>query len=282
MLNFPNCKINLGLHITRKRDDGFHDLETVFYPVYHLHDALEIQRRDSSKTIDDSNPDAISFQLTGLPVDGDASNNLCTKAYHLLKQDYPELAPINMHLHKAIPMGAGLGGGSADGAFTLKLLNEKFQLKLSPYQLINYALQLGSDCPFFINNKPCFAWSRGEMMEDIKLDLSNYSIVIINPGVHVNTGWAFGQITPQQPAADLKELIAQPIETWKGSVVNDFEAAVIHTHPVIGSIKNSLYNNGAKYASMSGSGSTVFGIFSKDTLPSSKLYPDFLELHLAL
>ncbi len=275
MLAFPNCKINLGLNIIRKRADGFHDLETVFYPVYKLHDALEILPSNAPIA-------PIDFNMTGLPVDGDSANNLCVKAYELLQKDYPALPAIQMHLHKAIPMGAGLGGGSADGAFTLKLLNEVFNLKLSSAQLINYALQLGSDCPFFILNKPCFATGRGEVMNELPLQLSGYSIVLINPGIHVNTGWAFGQITPQQPQMDVQQLIQQPIETWKDIVKNDFEPAVINGHPIIGTIKETLYQNGAVYASMSGSGSTVYGIFSAGKMPSAKLFPQFLELHLAL
>jgi 4-diphosphocytidyl-2-C-methyl-D-erythritol kinase len=275
MLAFPNCKINLGLNIIRKRADGFHDIETVFYPVYKLHDALEIL--PSTAPIS-----PVDFNMTGLSVDGDSANNLCVKAYQLLQHHYPELPAIRMHLHKTIPMGAGLGGGSADGAFALKLLNDVFHLKLSKEQLINYALQLGSDCPFFIINKPCFASGRGEIMTELPLNLSGYSMVLINPGIHINTGWAFGQITPQQPPMDLQNLIQQPIETWKGVVKNDFEPAVIISHPIIGNIKETLYQNGAVYASMSGSGSTVYGIFSAGKMPFTKLFPQFLELHLAL
>ncbi len=275
MLSFPNCKINLGLNIIRKRADGFHDIETVFYPINKLHDAIEIL--PSNATIS-----PVDFNMTGLEVDGDSANNLCVKAYRLLQNDYPEMPAIQMHLHKAIPMGAGLGGGSADGAFALKLLNDVFRLKLSNEQLINYTLQLGSDCPFFILNKPCFASGRGEIMTELPINLSGYSIVLINPGIHINTGWAFGQITPQQPLTDLQKLILEPIETWKDLVKNDFEPAVISSHPIIGTLKETLYQSGAIYASMSGSGSTVFGIFSADKMPTKKLFPQFMELHLAL
>lgn len=259
MLSFPNCKINLGLHILGKRDDGFHNLETVFYPVP-FKDALEL--------IPSTNT-GIEFTATGLAVDGNAADNLCVKAYHLLKKDFPEIPTIKIHLHKAIPLGAGLGGGSADAAFMLKLLNEKFKLNLSTDQLINYALQLGSDCPFFIINKPCLATGRGEMLEEIAVDLSAYKIVLINPGIHINTGWAFSNITPAQPARSIKEIIQQPVNTWKDELKNDFESAVFTAHPAIKEIKEALYTQGAVYAAMSGSGSTVFGIFEPNTGPLS-------------
>lgn len=256
MVAFPNCKINLGLNILQKRNDGFHDLETVFYPIA-LKDVLEIIPAKNTTT------SSIQFTTSGLVVDGNNADNICFKAYELLKADFPTLPPIEMHLHKAIPMGAGLGGGSADGAFTLKLLNEQFKLNLSIEQLIDYALKLGSDCPFFIINQPCFATSRGEKMTPIALDLSAYTFVIVNPGIHVNTGWAFKQITPQQPKKSIQAIIAQPIETWKDELMNDFELPVATAYPTIHEIKQQLYRNGAVYASMSGSGSTVFGIFKK-------------------
>lgn len=256
MVTFPNCKINLGLNILQKRNDGFHDLATVFYPI-ELKDVLEI--------IPTSNITDIQFSTSGLVVDGNSADNICFKAYELLKADFPALPTIEMHLHKAIPMGAGLGGGSADGAFTLKLLNEQFHLNLSQQQLIDYALQLGSDCPFFIINQPCFATSRGEKMIPIHLDLSAYTFVIVNPGIHVNTGSAFKQITPTLPKKSIQTIIEQPIETWKHELVNDFELPVATAYPAINNIKQDLYAKGAVYASMSGSGSTVFGIFKKGT-----------------
>lgn len=175
---------------------------------------------------------------------------------------------IKMHLHKTIPMGAGLGGGSANGAFTLLLLNKKFTLGLSEEQLLQYALQLGSDCPFFIRNTPCFATGRGEKMEDISLDLSAYKFVIVNPGIHVNTGWAFSQIKPFADRPSLKTAIALPVTEWKEELTNDFEAAVCGGHPAIAQIKEELYRQGAHYAAMTGTGSTVFGIFPKETSPA--------------
>ena len=256
MIVFPNCKINLGLHILNKREDGFHNLETVFYPVG-LKDVLEIIPSHNADNI-------IEFTSSGLIVDGNMDDNICIKAYYLLKKDFPELPQIKMHLHKAIPMGAGLGGGSADAAFTLQLLNKKFNLDLSFTQLINYAAQLGSDCPFFIINKPCFATGRGEILEEINIDLSKYKIVLVNPGIHVNTGWAFSQLTPALPAKSIKEIIAQPINTWQKELQNDFEKPVFEKYPVIKNIKESLYTQGAVYAAMSGSGSTVYGIFENE------------------
>ena len=274
MIVFPNCKINLGLHILNKREDGYHNLETVFYPVQ-LRDALEVVRRDDGRqTTDHSKPthdsplttheSSITFSSTGLTIAGDPENNLCIKAYRLLKKDFPALPPVQMHLHKAIPMGAGLGGGSADGAFALRLLNDKFQLGLPTQQLIDYALQLGSDCPFFIVNKPCYATGRGELLETVDLDLSAYHFAIVNPGIHVNTGWAFSQLSlTNVDRPDMKTIIQQPIETWKDQLTNDFEEPVSKAHPEIASVKQQMYDAGAVYASMTGSGSTVFGIFKE-------------------
>ena len=269
MVSFPNCKINLGLNIIRKRSDGYHDLETVFYPVL-LRDALEVIKvqdtRFKNKETNNQQPTTINFTSTGLPITGSTNDNLCVKAYQLLQQDFPELPAVQMHLHKVIPMGAGLGGGSADGAFALQLLNEKFQLKLTPQQLIDYALQLGSDCPFFIVNKPCFATGRGEIMQQIDLNLSAYQLIIINPKIHIGTGWAFGNITPKIPEKSIAEIIHQPIENWKEELINDFEKPAIYKYPEIGIIKETLYQQGAVYSAMTGSGSTVFGIFPKHQL----------------
>lgn len=249
MVRFPNCKINLGLHITGKRRDGFHELETVFYPVP-LTDILEVV---SATTL--------QFQSTGLDIPGNPASNLCLKAYQLLKKDFPQMPPVQMHLHKIIPMGAGLGGGSADGAFALKLLNERYQLNLTTDQLMAYAAKLGSDCPFFIMNTACYATGRGEILTPINLDLSGYRFVIVHPGIHINTKWAFEQIKPSLPTKSIKEIIQLPIEDWKHYLSNDFEAPIQQNYPAIETIKLALYNDGALYASMSGSGSAVFGIY---------------------
>lgn len=274
MVVFPNCKINLGLHIIGKREDGFHDIETVFYPV-RFFDVLEIIKNTGHSP-------EVEITLSGIPVDGKPEDNICIKAYLLLKQDHPQLPAIKMHLHKAIPLGAGLGGGSGDGAFVLKILNEKFQLGLSTDELMKYAATLGSDVPFFIIDKTCFATGRGEILEEIDTDLSRYSIVLVNPGIHVNTGWAFGQVQEHihllaSSPGSLKTIVRQPIETWKDELKNDLENPVFEKHPVIKDIKETLYNKGAIYASMSGSGSTVYGIFGRSM--TARLFPgtDYYE-----
>lgn len=270
MVIFPNCKINLGLHITHKRDDGYHDLETVFYPLP-LHDALEI--------VSSSEP-GVHFSSTGLPINGAVTDNLCVKAYYLLQKDFPQLPGVRMHLQKNIPMGAGLGGGSADGAFTLQLLNRKYQLQLTGEQLMAYALQLGSDCPFFILNTPAHATGRGEVLQPVALNLSAYRFVIVNPGIHISTAWAFSQITPQPPAVAISQVITRPINHWRDALVNDFEAVVIRSHPELGLLKQQLYDAGALYASMSGSGSSFFGIFEKTTEIKLSTPPHYFRLSI--
>jgi len=262
MVLFPNCKINLGLNIIRKRDDGYHDLETVFYPLG-LQDALEGVMSgvgDSSR----HRRDGVEFSSSGLEIAGEPQDNLCVKAYYLLQRDFPDLPPVQVHLHKTIPMGAGLGGGSADGAFTLKLLDKLYQLNLSIEQLCNYALQLGSDCPFFISNKPCFAMGRGEKIQEITLDLSHYTFLIVNPGIHISTANAFSGVIPKKPQKSILEIIQQPIDQWKGSLLNDFENQASKKFPEIAAVKEQLYANGALYASMTGSGSAVYGLFERE------------------
>jgi 4-diphosphocytidyl-2-C-methyl-D-erythritol kinase len=253
---FPNSKINLGLHILRKRSDGYHDLETCFYPIL-WHDALEIIHGDDN--ID------FKFSSSGISLDIDPKENICYKAYRLLLADFPKLPSIKFHLHKNIPSGAGLGGGSADGAFTLLLLNEKFKLDLKEEHLLEYALQLGSDCPFFIKNKPCIATGRGEKLVQTSVDLSAFDIVLINPNIHVDTGAAFSKIITNDERPSIDDALKQPIQQWKDLVFNDFELSVFQSFPEIASIKSVLYNEGAIYASMTGSGSTVYGIFEKGT-----------------
>lgn len=263
MIVFPNCKINLGLSIVEKRADGYHEIESVFYPI-HFHDALEI--------IPSNN---FTFSHTGIDIPGDEANNLCIKAYHLLKKDYPSLPNIHLHLHKHIPMGAGLGGGSSDGSAVLKLLNDLFKLEISKETLIHYAAKLGSDCPFFVINSPCIATGRGEILNLIDIDLSDYTFVLVHPGIHISTATAFQQLTPCKKKISIAQIITQPIATWKQELINDFELPLFKSHPILAEIKNELYKKGAVYASMSGSGSSLFGIFSKQnsiptlTLPSS-------------
>lgn len=259
MVVFPNCKINLGLRIVRKRTDGFHDLETVFLPVA-FKDALEIIKADPSNY-----PDGNEINFTSSGIKTGTGDNLCIKAYQLLKKDFPDrIQPVLMHLHKAIPVGAGLGGGSADAAFTLKLFNRFFNLELSEKQLLSYALQLGSDCPFFIINKPCLATGRGEKLEQVSLNLDAYKLVLVNPGIHISTAEAFAKIQALVPEKSLSQIISQPVKTWREEMKNDFEENIFPNHPEIAAIKQSLYDKGAEYASMSGSGSTVYGLFKKE------------------
>jgi 4-diphosphocytidyl-2-C-methyl-D-erythritol kinase len=250
MVVFPNCKIYLGLNFLQKREDGFHDIESVFYPVP-LYDILEIITSPDHQT---------SLTTSGISITQD-QENLCLKAYHLLKKDFPQLPAITMHLHKIIPLGAGLGGGSSDAAFTLSLLNKKYNLDISGPQLFVYALQLGSDCPYFLLNKPALATSRGEVLKKITLSLSKYKMLIINPGIHINTKEIFKEIKPAAPAKSIQEIIQQPVSTWKNELINDFEKIVFHKHEEIKKIKESMYQHGAVYAAMTGTGSTVFGIF---------------------
>ena len=282
MLFFPNCKINLGLKITGKRADGYHNIETVFFPVQ-LKDAIEIiDNTTSLKTVE--------FSQSGIALDGLQNDNLCIKAWELLKNDFPTLASIKLHLHKAIPSGAGLGGGSADGSFTLVYLNQKYSLNLSENQLLAYALQLGSDCPFFIINSPCLANGRGELLQPIQLSLSGYRLVLVNPGIHVNTRWAFSQLKLTEPSSNytanfkqsLATIVSGSINHWKNNLTNDFEIPVFEKFPIIHSIKQTLYDKGAIYASMSGSGSSVFGIFNDSKMPSLHFPNNFLINNSAL
>jgi 4-diphosphocytidyl-2-C-methyl-D-erythritol kinase len=264
LIVFPNCKLNLGLNILGKRPDGYHDLETVFYPVP-LYDVLEIIQQTNTQR-------SFELFLSGIKIEGDKENNLCIRAYHLLKKDFPELPAVKIYLHKAIPAGAGLGGGSADGAFMLMLMNDKFNLDISQQQLINYARALGSDCPFFILNKPCFAQQRGEVLEPVQLNLSGYKLVIVNPCIHVDTGWAFTQVK-YACGNDMKNIIQKPVEAWKNKLTNDFELPVFEKFPELKNIKDRLYMQGALYASMSGSGSTVYGIFEKNSRSNIDFFP---------
>jgi 4-diphosphocytidyl-2-C-methyl-D-erythritol kinase len=260
MILFPPAKINLGLRILRKRSDGYHDLDTCFYLIG-LTDVLEILPAAE-----------MSLNVTGIVPPGNPDDNLCVKAWHLLKADFPSLPTVYMHLHKNIPTGAGLGGGSADGAYALRGLNEKFKLGLSREQLIEYAVQLGSDCPFFIHDTPCIGSGRGELLQPIDLSLKSYHILLINPGIHISTKEAFAGTTPIEDRKPIREIIAQPIESWQEELMNDFESSIFPNHPEIARIKQQLIDAGAVYASMSGSGSTVYGIFKGE--PGRLKFPE--------
>ncbi|POY36068.1 4-(cytidine 5'-diphospho)-2-C-methyl-D-erythritol kinase [Solitalea longa] len=248
MILFPNAKINLGLNIVEKRADGFHNIETVFYPIK-INDSLEVIEATETK-----------FNVHGVDIPGNVKDNICLKAYELLKHDF-DLPAIEVHLLKNIPVGAGLGGGSADGSFMLKLLNQKFELGLTVQQLQNYARQLGSDCAFFIENKPVFAFGKGDEFVEQEVNLDTYYLVLVKPAIHVSTADAYGGCLPSKPQTSLQMLLHLPVAEWKALVMNDFESTVFPKYPEIRAIKEHLYNNGALYASMSGSGSSVFGIF---------------------
>ncbi|MFK7953258.1 MAG: 4-(cytidine 5'-diphospho)-2-C-methyl-D-erythritol kinase [Ekhidna sp.] len=248
MITFPNAKINLGLSILSKREDGFHDIESCFYPI-DLKDVLEINKSSQ-----------FSFHSHGLDIPGDSQSNLCIKAYQLIHSDF-NIPPVEINLLKKIPMGAGLGGGSADGAFTLKMLNDLFELNMSSQQLEEYALQLGSDCPFFIQNKPSIATGRGEILSELELDLSSYRIEIINPNIHISTKEAYAGVSPNTPSTSISKILSKPVSEWSNYLINDFENSVFPNHPKIENVKKEMYQRGAAYASMTGSGSTVFGIF---------------------
>lgn len=260
MLIFPNAKINIGLNIINRRDDGYHNLETVFYPV-NIKDALEIVVADE-----------LSFESSGLEIPGRVADNLCIKGYHLLKKDF-DLPPVKIHLHKHIPIGAGLGGGSADAAFFIRLVDQNFNLGMSDEQMINYARQLGADCAFFIKNKPVFAFEKGDEFEPVRLDLSKYKIVLVMPPVHISTAEAYRGVTPAPVKESLMDLIYEPVADWKKFIKNDFETSLFKNHPEIRGVKAALYEAGAIYASMSGSGASVFGIF-EDTPDLSVLEGD--------
>lgn len=250
MIAFANAKINLGLYVTARRADGYHNLESIFLPVS-LSDVVEAIRTDGND---------ISFTTQGRPIDGDVESNLCVKAYRLLSRDF-ELGGVEATMLKNVPIGAGLGGGSSDGAHMLKLLNELFSLNLNSERLCSYAAQLGSDCPFFIRNKPSFVHGRGELLDPIELPKIESHVVIIHPGIHVGTADAYRGIRPTPASFDLRTISRLNIDEWQDVITNDFENVVFSLHPEIASIKSSLLEQGARYCSMSGSGSAVFAFF---------------------
>ncbi|HSI74899.1 MAG TPA: 4-(cytidine 5'-diphospho)-2-C-methyl-D-erythritol kinase [Lunatimonas sp.] len=251
MIHYPNAKINLGLYITSKRPDGYHQISSCLYPIP-LCDALEII--PSKK---------ITFASTGIPIPGKEEDNLILKAYKLLRKDFPDLPPISVHLHKVIPIGAGLGGGSADAGFSLTLMNRLFDLFLDDWLLEEYAAKLGSDCPFFVQNTPKLVSGRGEFMEDISVDLTGKWIVIINPNIHISSQEAYAGVTPKPPLHDLKQVLSDRIR-WKDELINDFEPSIFEKYPLLTQVKQSLYAKGAFYAAMSGSGSSLFGLFDQE------------------
>jgi len=258
MLTFPNAKINLGLFVTEKRPDGFHNIETILYPISFC-DALEAIEKTTN---------GFELHTHGLPLDGNLEDNLVYKAYKLLKNDF-DLPNLRVDLLKKIPIGAGLGGGSANAVFMLKLLNQKYFLNISNEQLENYARQLGSDCACFVKNKPVFACEKGDVFEPINLDLQNYQLLLICPPIHINTKTAYQNIIPKKADFDLRNISKMPVCEWKTVLQNDFEPSVFAQYPILSDIKQKLYDVGADYASMSGSGSTMFGLFRKNVCDAS-------------
>jgi 4-diphosphocytidyl-2-C-methyl-D-erythritol kinase len=249
MILFPHAKINIGLNILGKREDGYHGISSVFYPVKQCYDVLEITEQQH-----------FSFVKKGIDIP--KGENLCEKAFHLLKKDF-SISNVAIQLHKHIPIGAGLGGGSADAALTLMGLNQLFELELNKTQLKKYALQLGADCPFFIDDRPALVEGIGEKLSPIDLDLSVFEIRLVMPGIHISTAEAYAGVSPKIPKNPLRELIKLPIEKWKGKIKNDFEKSIFIKHPKLQSIKEQLYKEDAIYAAMSGSGSTIYGFFEK-------------------
>ena len=249
MIVYPNAKINIGLNVLRKRGDGYHDISSVFYPVKELFDILEIVPADIP-----------SFVSSGIFIPGE--ENICMQAFYLLKADFG-ISAVKIHLHKQIPIGAGLGGGSSDGAFTLILLNDLFDLNLSNKKLKEYALALGADCPFFIENTPQYITGIGDKMTPVELDLSGFSLRFVFSGLHISTVNAYNGIELKSSSVELLDLIKTPLERWKGNVLNDFETSVFAKHPKLKMMKEELYVDGAIYVSMSGSGSALYAIFTK-------------------
>jgi 4-diphosphocytidyl-2-C-methyl-D-erythritol kinase len=264
VISFPNCKINLGLYVTGKREDGYHSIESIFVPVP-LNDVLEIVPSENGQ---------FELYLTGGKEIIERESNICWKALMLLRADF-ELDPIAIYLHKIIPTGAGLGGGSADGAFALKLFNSFYNLNLSVEALKEYAAMLGSDCPFFIENKIQFVSGRGEVMHDLDLNLGGTTIVVVHPSIHVSTKEAYSLIKPNPTSLDLKKINTIIRTEWKSLLQNDFETPVASRLPVINEIKDKLYSEGAFYASMSGSGSAVYGLFENDIDVAERFVPHF-------
>lgn len=262
MISFPNCKINIGLQITEKRADGFHNLRSCFYPAG-WSDALEIIPAET-----------FGFSSSGLPIPGGNTGNpnLCVRAYDLLRADF-RLPPVAIHLHKVVPVGAGLGGGSADAAFTLRLLNEQFKLGLTIPDLERYARRLGSDCAFFVQNRVMYGVEKGDQFEEIALDLTGYHLVLIYPNLVISTAEAYAGVRPQTRAVSLRDRLHAPIAEWRQTVHNDFEDHLFPGYPVLGALKTQLYDAGAAYASLSGSGSTVYGIFETPVDLSNQMLP---------
>ena len=277
MITFPIAKINLGLNVVEKRLDGYHNLQTVFYPVP-IMDALEIAPMSEGFPSDVD----CDLKVTNIHIEGDEQRNLVVRAYQLLKKDFPSLPRIHTHLWKGIPTQAGMGGGSSDCAYMIRLLNETFDLQLTNEQMQQYAAQLGADCAFFIESVPCYAEGIGEQLEPISLDLSGWYIGVVRPDIPVPTKEAFSRIHPHYPSLNCREVVMQPVETWRDNLINDFEESVFALHPEIGAVKEQLYKMGATYAAMSGSGSAQFGLFKEEPDGLCQAFPDMFTFSTVL
>jgi 4-diphosphocytidyl-2-C-methyl-D-erythritol kinase len=277
MITFPIAKINLGLNVVEKRPDGYHNLQTVFYPVP-IMDALEIVPMSEGFPSDVD----CDLKVTNINIQGDEQRNLVVRAYQLLKADFPNLPRIHAHLWKGIPIQAGMGGGSSDCAYMIRLLNETFELGLTNEQMEQYAARLGADCAFFIQSSPCYAEGIGEILQPIALDLSGWHIGVVRPDIPVPTKEAFSRIQPHYPALNCREAVMQPVETWRNNLTNDFEESVFALHPEIGNVKEQLYNMGATYAAMTGSGSALFGLFKEHPDGLGQAFPNMFTFSGAL
>jgi len=277
MITFPIAKINLGLNVVEKRPDGYHNLQTVFYPVP-IMDALEIVPMSEGFPSDVD----CDLKVTNINIQGDEQRNLVVRAYQLLKADFPNLPRIHAHLWKGIPIQAGMGGGSSDCAYMIRLLNETFELGLTNEQMEQYAARLGADCAFFIQSSPCYAEGIGEILQPIALDLSGWHIGVVRPDIPVPTKEAFSRIQPHYPALNCREAVMQPVETWRNNLTNDFEESVFALHPEIENVKEQLYNMGATYAAMTGSGSALFGLFKEHPDGLGQAFPNMFTFSGAL
>lgn len=267
MVTFPNAKINIGLQVLGRREDGYHNLETVFYPI-NLCDVLEIVEAKEMR-----------FSPSGISIPSDGTENLCVRAYRLLQRDY-HLPPVHIYLHKVIPIGAGLGGGSSDAAFLLKLTNAYFGLGIDENRLMDYARKLGADCAFFIQNKPALATGIGDIFQEVTLNLSNYQVVLVKPDIHISTATAYGLVKPNPKGRELAKAIKAPVGTWREVVVNDFEVGIFDRYPAIAEVKDHLYEQGAVFVAMSGSGSSVYGLFDKEVVLGDGLDSSCAVFHL--
>ena len=265
MITFPHAKINIGLQVTERRPDGYHNLDTIFYPIP-INDALEVIVAEGADY-------DCRLHISGIDIEGDTDNNLVVRAYRLLAADYT-LPPVDIHLHKHIPTGAGLGGGSADAGFMLRLLNEMFELGIGTQQLEEYATRLGADCPFFITGTPVYATGIGNEFHPIDLNLEGWHLVVVKPDVFVSTKEAYSMVCPEKPEITLDKKIGMPIAKWKECITNDFEKGIFARHPELDDIKKKLYALGAKYAAMSGSGSALFGLFETPVEEVEKHFPN--------